>query len=76
MSEVVEDDQLVEQQQIDVLEALRILGIQPEGRLSILEVIIREIADEASGERRESLDAGAPVLIKNLADLLVWVIRP
>ena len=60
--DIIERDYLVEQHEIHVLEVLLVLGIEVQGRLAVLYVVVGEIPHQSAGEGRESVDLRAAVL--------------
>ena len=70
LGEVVEDHQSVEQHEVDVLESLSILGVEPEAGLGVLQVVVGEVSNESSGERRETGYLRAAVIVQDSTDII------
>ena len=68
--EVVKGNHLVKEHQVHVLKILRVLPIQAEGGLRILQIVIGEIPHQPPGEGGQVVKAGAPVLFQYLPDVL------
>ena len=74
LTEVVVDHDLVEQHEVGVLEPLLVRGGDPQGRFGVSDVVVGEVAHEPSGEGREAVDAGAPVIREDPSDDLGRVV--
>ena len=70
LPQVVESDDLVEEHQIQVPEAFRIVCVQGQGRLRVLDIIVGPIPHETSREGRQGVQARAPVFRGDTADRL------
>ena len=70
LPQVVESDDLVEEHQIQVPEAFRIVCVQGQGRLRVLDIIVGPIPHETSREGRQGIQARAPVFRGDTADRL------
>ena len=68
---VVEDDDLVEEHEVDVLEAFGVFGVQAQGGFGILQVVVAEVAHQAAGEGRQAVHARQAVGVEQLADVVV-----
>ena len=75
LTEVVVDHDLVEQHQVGILEALLVRGRDPQGRFGVSDVVVGEVAHEPSGEGREPLYAGAPVICEDPSDHPGGIVR-
>ena len=67
---VVENDDLVEEHEVDVLETFGIFGVQAQGGLGILQVVVAEVAHQPAGERRQAVDARQAVGVEQLAEIV------
>ena len=63
----VKDHQLFKEHQIHVVEALLVVGVQLQGGLGVLAVVVGKIAHQTAGEGRQSRDSWAPVLCQEPA---------
>ncbi len=68
LAEVVEDDQLVEQHQVGILEALVVPRLQRKAGFGVFDVVVREVPYKAARERRHVLHRRRPVLCEDAAD--------
>ena len=69
-SVIVEGNHLVEEHQVHILEALRILCVQLQGGLGILQIIVGEISHQPTGKGGHPMKYGTSILLQNLPDVL------
>lgn len=72
---VVESDDLIEQHQIDVLEAVLVLLAAADARLAVFEIVVGEAAHKPAGEGGEVVEAGTFIAGQQLAQILGRVVR-
>ncbi len=75
LPEVVEGDDSVKEHQIHVPEILGVCGIQVQGLLGVLQVVVGEVPDKAACKRGQKIKAGALVLRQHLADVPAGIVR-
>ena len=68
LSVVVKGYHLVKQHQVGILKAILILRIQLKGRLTVLDVVIREIPHQSSGKGGQVVKLGTLVFLDDTAD--------
>ena len=70
LSVMIKDNDLVKQHQVDVSEVVVFRFAQAERRLGVLHIVVREISDQTTGERRHSVQPCSAVILQNRTDCI------
>ena len=73
LPQVVKGDELIKQHQVHIAEAFGVSGVQVQGRLKILDVVISKVADKAARKRRQIGQPRAFIFGQHGADGIVGV---